>query len=470
MRWQAFKDLLKHYRAVFQAAWSQRKQTDFTEHLSHETEFLPAALSLQETPLSPKPRYAMWLIIAFATIALLWAIFGHIDVVATGQGKVIPNGYSKVIQPLEAATVKTIYVTDGQAVKAGDVLLELDPTAIDADLVRAQQDLRFANLQVERANALLNAIDSNQRPMLKRPEGIDDIDYLEAKNLLDAQFTQFNTQLNQVADEIKGYSVSMSASRAQAAQLNQAVNMAARRSQDYKRLAKEGFISEHAYMDREQARIEQQSDLTAAQGQDKQMQAAIARTIGKREEIISTTRKTALESLNDGMQKKSFAEQTLAKAELRKTQATMTSPVDGSVQQLVVHTVGGVVTPAQALMVIVPTDKPLDVEVFLPNKDIGFVKVGQSVQVKVEAFPYTKHGVIRGTVASLSSDAIVDDKLGLVYSAKISINPEQDKDSASIKLSPGLAVTAEIKTDRRRVIDYFLSPLMEYQSESMKER
>jgi hemolysin D len=246
--------------------------------------------------------------------------------------------------------------------------------------------------------------------------------------------------------------------------------MAERRSRDFKKLVEEGFISEHAYMDREQARIEQQTDLTTAVGQEKQMRAAIAQSGSKREEIISSARKVALESLNDGMQKKNLLEQELAKAQFRKEQATLKAPVDGSVQQLAVHTVGGVVTPAQALMVIVPTDKPLDIEVFLPNKDIGFVKPNQPVEIKVEAFPYTKYGVIRGTVASITNDAIADEKLGLIYSAKIAINPEQDKDSTNIKLSPGLAVTAEIKTDRRRVIEYFLSPLMEYKSESLKER
>lgn len=470
MRWQVFKDLLKHYRAVFSAAWQNRKATDFDERLHHETEFLPAALSLQETPLSPKPRVAMWLIIAFASIALLWAIFGRIDVVASGQGKIVPNGHSKTIQPLEAATVLAINVTDGQVVKAGDVLLELDPTAIDADLLRIQEDLSFAQLQVERANALMKSIETRQRPALVRPEGIDDIKFLEAKNLLDAQYMQFITQLQQNADETQGYHVNRISNQEQAAQLRNAVAMAERRSRDFKKLVEEGFISEHAYMDREQARIEQQTDLSTAVGQEKQMRAAIAQSGSKREEIISSARKVALESLNDGMQKKNLLEQELAKAQFRKEQATLKAPVDGSVQQLAIHTVGGVVTPAQALMVIVPTDKPLDIEVFLPNKDIGFVKPNQPVEIKVEAFPYTKYGVIRGTVASISNDAIADEKLGLIYSAKIAINSEQDKDSANIKLSPGLAVTAEIKTDRRRVIEYFLSPLIEYKNESLKER
>jgi hemolysin D len=470
MRWMAIKELIQHYRAVFKTAWQQRAQTDFVDYLSHESEFMPAALALQETPLSPKPRWAMWLIMAFALIGLVWAIFGHVDVVAAGQGKVVPNGHSKVIQPLDAATVTAINVVDGQTVKAGDVLLTLDATEIDAKITRVRQDLLLAQLQIDRANALIEAVDKNKPPVLARSEGVDDVAFLETKSLLDAQYTQYMTQLRQATEEAQGYTMSRNSNHEQAVQLRAAVAMAQRRSNDYKQLVKEGFISEHAYMEKEQERIDQQKDLSQAAGLEKQMSAAIAQAASKRDEIISNVRKVALESLNDGTQKKNVATQELSQTMFKKEQSVVTAPVDGTVQQLAVHTVGGVVTPAQALMVIVPLDNPLEIEVYLANKDVGFVRVGQDVQIKVDAFPYSKYGVVRGKVASLSNDAIVDEKLGLVYAAKISVMPNTDKNAAQIRLSPGLSVTAEIQTDERRVIDYFLSPLKEYQSESLKER
>ena len=149
----------------------------------------------------------------------------------------------------------------------------------------------------------------------------------------------------------------------------------------------------------------------------------------------------------------------------------LTAPVGGTVQQLAVHTVGGVVTPAQPLMVIVPRDKVLEVEAMLPNKDIGFVNPGQDAEVKVETFPFTKYGTIHGTVTQVSSDAIQDEKLGLVYSTRVKLARDTIQvESKAVRLSPGMAVTIEVKTGTRRVIEYFLSPLMQYGDESLRER
>jgi hemolysin D len=136
-----------------------------------------------------------------------------------------------------------------------------------------------------------------------------------------------------------------------------------------------------------------------------------------------------------------------------------------------VHTVGGVVTPAQALMVIVPDDYPLEIEAYLENKDIGFVDQGQSATVKVEAFPYTKYGTLHGEVMDVSDDAINDEKRGLIYSTRVRLAQTSIAvENKRVKLSPGMAVSVEVKTGHRRVLEYFLSPLMEYQSESFKER
>ncbi len=147
------------------------------------------------------------------------------------------------------------------------------------------------------------------------------------------------------------------------------------------------------------------------------------------------------------------------------------SPVDGVVQQLSVHTVGGVVTPAETLMHVVPRTGPLEVRCRVLNKDIGFIRAGQVAEVKVEAFPFTKYGIIDGLVLHISKDAIPDEKLGLVYDARIVMAATQIfADSRMINLSPGMTVTAEIKTGKRKIIEYLLSPLMRYQDEALRER
>jgi hemolysin D len=164
-------------------------------------------------------------------------------------------------------------------------------------------------------------------------------------------------------------------------------------------------------------------------------------------------------------------EQEHLKADTRGKLMKLTSPVDGTIQQLGVHTVGGVVTPAQPMMVIVPRDNALEVEAFVENKDVGFVKAGQDAEVKIETFQYTKYGTIHAKVISVSHDAINDEKRGLIYLARVKMDRSTiNVDGSEVNLSPGMAVSAEVKTGKRRVIEYFLSPLLQYGHESLRER
>ena len=164
-------------------------------------------------------------------------------------------------------------------------------------------------------------------------------------------------------------------------------------------------------------------------------------------------------------------DQELTKARYEQSLTELRAPVAGTVQQLAVHTLGGVVTPAQPLLTLVPSDQHVEVEALLENKDVGFVHAGQPVSVKVETFNFTKYGRVAGEVVSVSQDAIKDEKRGQVYNAKVRLARSQLLiDGRSVALAPGMAVTVEIKTDQRRVIDYFLSPLEQHLQESLGER
>ncbi len=161
----------------------------------------------------------------------------------------------------------------------------------------------------------------------------------------------------------------------------------------------------------------------------------------------------------------------LAKAEHLTRQQSLTAPIDGVVQQLAVHTVGGVVTPAQQLMIIAPKEGQLEVEAWIENKDIGFVNENQQAEIKVEAFPFTRYGTIDGKILTLSADAVPLEKVGLVYASRVSMSKSvmQVGDKA-VHLSPGMNVTVEIKTGKRRLIEYFLSPLLRGIKETARER
>lgn len=187
--------------------------------------------------------------------------------------------------------------------------------------------------------------------------------------------------------------------------------------------------------------------------------------------LIAETRRVILDTRDEAEQKITANSQELVKTRQRGKLMKLVAPVGASVQQLAVHTIGGVVTPAQVLMVIVPKDDPLEVEAFVENKDIGFVSAGQDAEIKIETFPYTKYGTIDGEVKNVSSDAIQDEQRGLIYSSRVKLERSTIRvGQKRVNLAPGMAVTVEIKTGKRRVIEYLLTPLMQHTSESLRER
>jgi hemolysin D len=243
------------------------------------------------------------------------------------------------------------------------------------------------------------------------------------------------------------------------------------RAEVFQKLFEHQAVSEQEYLDRKRALIEQEGNLASQAEKLKESEAAVLEIRKQKALLVAETRRVTLDGWHEADQKVTANSQELIKARQRGKLMKLTAPVDGLVQQIAVHTVGGVVTPAQALMVVVPKDDALEVEAFVENKDIGFVRDGQEAEIKIETFSYTKYGTIHARVTQVSNDAINDEKRGLIYSSRV--KPERaavQVGDRTVNLSPGMAVTVEIKTDKRRVIEYFLTPLLQYGSESMRER
>jgi len=471
MKRQAFADLFKRYASVFRHAWSHRKDTDSPDLQPHEAQFLPAALALRDTPVHPAPRVTLWVIMAFALIAVLWATFGRIDVVATAVGKIIPNDRTKVIQPMETAVVKAIHVRDGQEVTLGQVLVELDATTAVADSDRLDSEALTARLEAMRARAMLAALASGQSPKLGGVSGADAARIINEQIQLSGQYQEYQARKLQLQSEVTRRRAELQATREQVTKLEQTAPIARQRAADYQRLVKENFMSQHGYLEREQERIELEQDLAGSRAKVNEIRAALAEAQQQQATLTAETRRQLLDQQNLAEQKAASLGQEWVKADQRGRLMRLTAPVAGTVQQLAISTVGGVVTPAQPLMVIVPKENVLEVEAMLPNKDIGFVNPGQEVEVKVETFPFTKYGVLHGTITQVSSDAIQDEKLGLIYSTRVKLAKDTIRvENKTVRLSPGMAVTVEVKTGTRRVIEYFLSPLMQVTSESLRER
>jgi hemolysin D len=439
----AYAELLGRYRTVFAHYWQQRDALSGKVLLEHEAEFLPAALALQGKPVSPVARLLAKILMALVAVLVLWSILGKIDIIVNASGKVIPSGYTKTIESVDVASVKALYVEEGQQVKAGDALIDLDTSASDADRDKAVGDRTTALLEAARAKALLAAIDSGHQPRLPPIEGISAGKWQAEQSHLEGQYHDFTAKKNRIEGDIARY--------------GEGLPLATQRAHDYRDLEKNNDVSHHAWMEKEEARVELAGQLADAKNQ--------------RSALIAETRRTAYDQITEGNKTAESSQQDALRSGAHSKLLRLTAPVDGTVQQLEVHTVGGVVSAAKPLMQIVPKEKRVEVEAFLENKDVGFIQEGQAVEVKIDAFEYTKYGTVPGKVTHVSRDAIDDEKKGLIYSTKIMLDRSTiNVEGRDMPLSAGMSANVEIKTGERRVIEYVLSPLIRHQRESLNER
>lgn len=450
--------LLARYATAFHAAWQSRHELAGPRRLTDEAAFLPAALSLQETPVHPAPRRAAIAICALFALALAWSVFGHLDIVAVAPGRIVVSERTKTIQPLEASVVKRVLVRDGDSVKAGQVLVELDATAANADHSSVAEQLKAAEAEAHRSTALLEALRTGRAPSggdAQLQAEWQDIAARSAK--LDAEQHRREAEAATVQEAI--------------AKLEATVPLARQREADVKGLADQGFMNLHAGQDRSRERIELERDLALQRARQQEARAAIAESRQTRAAFIAETQRALRERQTQARLKRDQLAQERQKTEHRSRLTRLSAPVDGTVQQLVVHTAGGVVTPAQVLMIVVPKDAEVTAEVVLENKDIGFVSAGQAAEVKLETFPFTRYGTVGATVAHVSADAVHDDKRGAIFPVILKLDRAHlNVDGKRIGLAPGMNLSAEIKTGQRRVIDYLLSPVQRAGHDSLKER
>jgi hemolysin D len=475
-------ELLARYRAIFGAAWAQRAELAGPRRMADEAAFLPAALSLQDTPVHPAPRRVAWGLMALFVIALLWACFGQIDIVAVAPGRIIVSERTKVIQPLERSVVKRVLVKDGDHVQANQPLVELDPTAAQADMISVHEQLKAAVSEVLRTRTLQQALQKPQQAMPTQPVLQGKIipsyppdwpaaDVAAANAQLDGEWSDISAKLAKFAAEISRRQAEIATVREMVAKLEATLPMAQAREADFKKLVDQGYISGHATQDKTRERVELERDLATQRARLQETQATLRESENARGAYLAEVRRTLYEREAQAELKRQQATQEQAKASRREKLTTLSAPVDGTVQQLAIHTTGGVVTDAQALMVIVPDEAQVTAEVTLDNKDVGFVNTGQAARIKLETFPYTRYGTVAARVNRVTADAVNDEKRGAIFPATLTLAQHQmDVDGKMIRLSPGMNVTAEIKTGQRRVIEYLLSPIQRAGSESLRER
>ena len=405
---------------------------------------------------------AAWAIMAFFAAALAWSFIGQIDIVAVAQGRIMVSDRTKVVQPLEPGVIRAIHVRDGAKVTAGQVLVELDATSARADNKGVEEQLHTAHQEAARADALLNALTTGVSPKL--PDAAAD-------GQMQAEWGEMVARKGRLEAELARREAESNTVRATVAKLQSTLPLAQKREQDFKALTDQGFVSGHAGQDRLRERVEIERDLATQQARLKEAAATLAESRQAKTTYAAETLRSLSDRRAKALQDAAQLQQQGAKTAQREQLTQLKSPVAGTVQQLAVFSTGGVVTAAQTLMVIVPDGGDVMAEVVIDNKDIGFVGVGQKAEVKVETFNFTRYGTVPATVAWVTADAVTDEKRGAIFPATLRLDrSEIVVDGKPIRLAPGMVVTAEVKTGRRRVIDFLLSPIRRATNESVRER
>jgi hemolysin D len=457
-----------------------------------EREFLPPLLEIQESPPSPVHRWVLWSIIGLVVALIAWSVIGRISIVATAPGKFIPDGRVKEVQPLESSIVKAIHVKEGQRVHAGDVLLELDPTLSAAELAANADKYGFNQLEQARLAAELTHTSSH---LLKT-------DQPAARVALEERMRRAREQahvakLAGARAAVEEKTEALAAAAATLEKYRETTEIADERESSARPLVDSGAISRVDYLQLKQDLAQNRNDLAAQEKTVQQANAAVSGAERAAEQVERDRVADIYNDLNQRVTSEPGLKGDLDKAKELYALKWLRAPVSGLVQKVDATTVGQVVTPAQSLVTIVPDGTPLIVEATVTNEDIGYVKVGQPVEVKVDTFPFQKYGSLKGTLLSVSPDA--EDKsaasrdpdtrtgagasndpsrnaaessnAGYVY--KVRIRTDQSRFVVNGEARPvqsGMTVQADITTDRRRVIEFFLSPVVKYMDEGLKVR
>jgi membrane fusion protein, hemolysin D len=427
-------------------------------------EFKPLLVEIDEEPLNPLGRLIYWVILGALLFVSLWMFFGQVDVVVTARGKVIPTGDVKIIQPLTSGVVSNIMVTSGQLVEAGEVLMEINPTDTEPELASMQADLKLVELEMLRIKAMLAGEQFAPQEKLYDPGQLDVQKQLYQSGLdkLTRQIQLKLDELDQIAQQLAGAQKSIDQ--------NAYLQETGRSKLD--RLEPVRDLVSHDEYDR--ARIDvttYDNQLASARYKLEELQATKAQVMEQIRLIEEETRQDLLQKMAEKRQKMLYLEAKIERTGFVNARQQIRSPVRGHITQLLVHTIGGVVTPAEKLAVVVPTDSTPVIKAQVLNRDVGYLTPGMDVAIKVDTFEFQKYGMLHGRLLHVARDSVMDEHLGLVYDAYIEpLETTLQVGGVTAEVTNGMSVSAEVKVGKRRMIEFFIYPLIKYLDEGTSVR
>lgn len=466
----------------FSRFWKERGNLNDKDFDSLNLDFQPSSLAIQSRPPHPAGKLVARFLMAIFTFGVLWASLGSVDIVATAQGRLIPQSRIKIVQPIELGKVTQLPIKEGQSVKQGTILIELDTTQILAEMTRIESQQRDYIMRKQGLEKLLQALESSENKTAENNQLLVS-ELLETKNTnpdyiswLKSQWQDFLQQQNLQRKKYITQQHAIVTSQSTLEKYQRTLPLINDKVESISSLHEQQFTSRLEYLVAEQELIAMEQDLSIEHNRLASMQSELSSIKSQELAHKAATRKDWQQQELDYQQEAQRLNQELDKVRDRFEKHTLYAPVDGLVKNLSVTTIGAVVSPGDELLTIVPTADTLQMEAFVENKDIGFIEEGQEVEVKINTFNFTKYGVISGRLIHISDDAISNEQRGsnqpgYVFPVRI----ELDKDylffnGKKLRLQPGMESTVEIKTGTRRLIEFFLSPLLRHKAESLNER
>ena len=431
--------------------------------------FSPTMLEVQTAPPAPMARSIAWSVSIALFLFVLWSLWADFDITVSSVGSAIPSAKTKVVQALEVGRVVAIHVKDGDEVVQGQRLVELDATLATADREKSGQDTEDAHLDVLRLGAQLKGLTQLPQP----PDGASAVAVERQKHLLMSRVGEQHQKMAVLTQEVARKSADLATTLASIKKIEDALPMLQQRLTMRDKLWKEGFMAEVAVIESRLEVSTQVNELAVLKERLKESQSALkAAELAKSQAQAEYISRVSAE-MTDAQRRMHAGHQEFVKASYREAYQVLTAPISGTVQQLAVNTVGGVVNATQGLMTVVPKEGGIEVEAQVLNKDIGFLRVGMPVAVKLDAFEFTKYGSLQGVVQWVGADAVKHEQLGQVFPVRIVLKQTKlpvDVDGNHPEIRIGMSVTADVAIGKRKAYEFFLGPLLKYKNESLRER
>lgn len=441
----------------------KNKLLNSIKKINDSYEFKPLLSEIEEAPVSPLGRFTFWTLVALIVVTALWLFIGQVDIVVNARGIIVPDGDAKIIQPLDTGVVRQILIKEGDFVKKGQLLIAIDSSTTDAQLQTVNKNLEQSKLEAQRLKASGNGEQFNS----SNNETIEEFEVqkkLYEENLLvlkssigakEQEIIQLNRQIDSTIAQKRDYEFQLKNAQEREKRLANVIDIIAYNQYEEAR-EKLNSLKEAVYRS--------DAEIGRLQSQKRQIQDEISH-------VKADFRSQNLTTFSEVQKRINELQANKEQIEFSNINQKITAPCDGYIDKLLIHTIGGIVTPAQELIALTPVETPMLIKAQVLNKDIGFIRVGMPVSIKVDTYDFQKYGILDGTVKSISQNSIEDEKLGPIY--EIYIIPKKDTfiiDGNEKKISAGMTLNAEIEIEKRRIIEFFIYPLIKYMDEGISVR